>query len=551
MSNHASSNGTTSFLDETHTVFGHHKNVLLQWLFSIDHKRISIMYLIGVVVFFLVAALLGVLIRLELFAPGGQILTPDQYNRLFTLHGVIMTFLFVIPAIPAVLGNFLLPLQLGARDVSFPRLNLLTFWLYLAGAVLALITLFSGNFPDTGWTFYAPYSTQSASALAMALTAAFILGVSSILSGINFITTIHRLRAPGMTFFKMPLFVWGVYAASWVQVLATPIIGLTLLLVIAENVFQIGIFDPSLGGDPILYQHLFWIYAHPAVYLMVLPAFGVISEIVVTFSRRTIFGYKAIAISSLSIAFIGYFVWAHHLFTAGISDWARILFSFLTLFVAVPTGIKFYNWVATMYKASIVFASPMLWILGVIFSFTIAGLTGVSLALLNVDIQTHDTYYVVAHFHFTMLGGVGFLFFAAVHYWFPKMTGRMYNESVAKVSFWMIFIGLYLLWVPMFIAGYMGMPRRYFDYLPEYEIYHQIASLGSWIIVPGFFVMFGNLFKGALSGEKAADNPWNASTLEWYTSSPPPLANFNKLPYVDFEPYDYKEGKPVVKLDLS
>lgn len=535
-----------NFYEETHTVFGHHKNKLFQWIFSIDHKRIAILYLIVMMFFFIVAILVALSMRIELFSVGQQIMEPKTYNQAFTLHGTIMIFLFVVPGIPAVFGNFLLPLLIGARDVSFPRLNLLSWWFYMLGAILAIASLFIGQgFADTGWTFYAPYSVKTGTNVILALTAAYVLGLASILTGINFVVTIHRLRAPGMGFFKMPLFVWGLYSTAWIQILATPVIGITLILVILERTLGIGIFDPSKGGDPILYEHLFWIYSHPAVYLMILPAFGVVSEIIPTFCRRTIFGYRSIALSSILIAGIGYLVWGHHLFTSGMSEWTKIIFAFLTFFVAIPTGIKFFDWIATMYKASIVFATPMLWVLGTIVTFAIGGLTGLTLTTLGVDVHLHDTYFVVAHFHYTIFGGVVFMLFAAMHYWFPKFTGKMYDEVKAKIAFYSIFVGFNLLWFPMFLAGAYGMPRRYYDYLPEFEIYHRIAGIGAVITVISLFYMLYVLYKGFTQGKPCGNNPWDGTTLEWQISSPPPLENFKHIPYIDFEPYEYEKGKPV------
>lgn len=542
----------TSFYDKTHTVFGHHNSKILQWIFSIDHKRISLLYLFVMLGFFLVALCLALSMRLELLSPGQDIMSPGRYNQVFTMHGVIMIFLFIVPGIPAALGNFLLPLQIGARDVSFPRLNLLSWWVYVVGALIAISSLFIGDgFADTGWTFYAPYSIKTGTNVVWALSAAFILGLASILTGINFVVTIHRLRAPGMTFFKMPLFVWGLYSTAWIQILATPIIGISLVMVIFERLFGVGFFDPTKGGDPVLFEHMFWIYSHPAVYLMILPAFGIVSEIIPTFCRKPIFGYHSIAISSAMIAGIGYLVWGHHMFTSGISETIKLIFSVLTFLVAIPTGVKFFDWIATMYKASIEFKAPMIWAVGTFVTFIIGGLTGLILGTVGVDVYFHDTYFVVAHFHYTMLGGVAFLMFAGFHYWFPKITGRMYSEKHAKYAFYTVFVGFNLLWFPMFLAGAFGMPRRYFDYLPEFEIYHKFSGVGSWIFAIGIIYMLTTLYRGWRYGELAGSNPWNATTLEWQIPSPPQLENFGTIPYVDFQPYEYINGEPVHKMDLG
>jgi cytochrome c oxidase subunit 1 len=539
-----------SFYHETNTVLGLHRNPVLQWILSIDHKRIALLYMGVMFSLFFLAVAAALTMRAELFFPDSQFLEPKTYNQLFTFHGVTMIFLFIVPGIPAALGNFILPLMLGARDLSFPRLNLLSWWLYILGVVLGLSSLVTVHgFADTGWTFYTPFSIRTDTHMISTLTAVFILGLSSIMTGLNFVITIHRLRAPGMNFFRMPLFVWGLYATAWIQILATPVIGITLLLVILERTLGVGIFDPSKGGDPILYEHLFWIYSHPAVYLMILPGFGIISEVLPTFTRRTIFGYHTIAISSVSIAGIGYLVWGHHMFTSGMSDTARVIFSFLTFLVAIPTGVKIFDWVATLYKGSIVLATPMLWILGSILNFVIGGLTGVILGALGLDIHLHDTYFVVAHFHYTILGGVVFMFIGGLHYWYPKITGRLYDELRGKIAFGLMFVGFNLLWFPMFLAGILGNPRRYFNYLPTFTPFHQVAGVGAVLVALALVIVLFNFYRGLKNGKVAGSNPWNATTLEWHISSPPPLENFSKIPYVDFEPYEYENDQPAIKLD--
>ncbi|MDP2886225.1 MAG: cytochrome c oxidase subunit I [Ignavibacteria bacterium] len=515
---------------------------ILSWMLTTDHKRIGILYLGTILVFFFAAVVLGFLMRLEMLKPEGALVEPQTYNTFFTLHGIIMIFLFVIPIVPAVFGNFFLPLMIGAKDVFFPRLNLFSWWLFIAGGILALTSVFlPGGAADTGWTFYVPYSIRTTTNVIPALLAAFILGFSSIFTGLNFITTIHRMRAPGMTWFKMPLFVWASYATSWIQVLATPIIGITLLLVIIERLFGVGIFDPTLGGDPVLFQHMFWMYSHPAVYIIILPAMGVVSEIIPVFARRTIFGYNFIAYSSLAIAFFGSLVWAHHMFTVGMSDTGMFVFSLLTFLVSIPSAIKIFNWVATLYKGSIDLDVPLLFVLSFIVQFSIGGFTGLMLGALSVNIHVTDTYFVVGHFHYVMFGGTGFGFFAALHYWYPKMFGKMYKKGAAKIAWLLTTVGFNILYIPFLILGYAGMPRRYYHYLPQFQTLHVIATVGSWILVLGLIIMFVNLFLALRNGAKTSANPWGGETLEWTTPSPPPLENFDEIPVVTKGPYDYSK----------
>jgi len=514
------------------------------WLLTTDHKRIGLLYFWCIVTFFCVGVVLGLLLRLELFAPGETIMGAQTYNAVFTLHGVIMIFLFIIPGIPAAFGNLIMPIQIGARDVVFPKLNLFSWYLYVIGALLAVTSLFTGGGPpDTGWTFYVPFSAQTSTNVSLAAVAVFFLGFSSILTGLNFVTTIHRLRAEGMTWMRIPLFTWSLYATAWIQVLATPVIGITVALLFAERVIGTGLFDPTQGGDPIMFQHLFWIYSHPAVYIMVLPGMGVVSDIIPVFARKPAFGYKAIVVSSIAIAFAGSLVWAHHMYTSGMSDMAVLVFSFLTFIVAIPSAIKVFNWLATMYQGSILLDPPLLFALSFILLFTIGGLTGLVLGAAATDVHVHDTYFVVGHFHFVMFGGTGMAFFAAMHYWLPKIYGRMYDKTVATVAWIAINIGFLILYISMKVLGMQGMPRRYYDYVPEFTGLNQLSTIGSWILAVGLVLMFVNIFRGLFKGDPIGDNPWGGASLEWQIPSPPPHSNFGEEdPVVTHGPYDFKKA---------
>lgn len=528
-------NKHVSFLEHQ----GKYKGIFA-WIFATDHKRIAFLYMYAIAAFFLVGAILGLLMRFELVAPGETIIKPQTYNGLFTVHGIIMIFMVVIPGLSAVFGNFFLPILIGAKDVSFPKLNNFSWWLFMFGSILAVASqLLKSGPPDTGWTFYAPYSTTTGTSVIIATTAAFILGFSSILTGLNFIVTVHRMRAPGMKFFNMPLFPWSIYATAWIQLLATPVVGITLIMLIAERLFGIGFFNPDLGGDPVLFQHLFWIYSHPAVYIMILPAMGVITEIIPTFCQKRVYGYKAIALSSLAIAGVGFLVWGHHMYTSGMSEQARWFFSLLTFIVAVPSAIKVFNWISTMYKGSIDMKPPFIFALAFIFLFMIGGLTGLILGSVATDIQVHDTSFIVAHFHYIIFGGMGFAFFAAIHYWLPKMYGKMYNFKRANISAVSLFIGFNLLYFPQFIIGIQGMPRRYFDYLPRFQWAQIVSTVGGVILVSAVILMIYNLIMGVRKGAKAPANPWHGSTLEWQIDSPPSLENFESAPIVKENPYDY------------
>jgi cytochrome c oxidase subunit 1 len=516
------------------------------WLLTTDHKRIALLYLISVTTMFLFGGLAATLIRFHLLTPSGALMTADTYNKAFSAHGIVMVFFFLVPVVPAVLGNFCLPLMIGARDLAFPRLNLASWYIYMAGAVMILWVIFSGGI-DTGWTFYTPFSSKASHTdVIPAIIAIAIAGFSSIFTGLNFIATVHYLRAPGMTWSRLPLFVWSLYATSIILLLATPVLTIALLLVSFERIFGIGIFDPALGGDPILFQHLFWFYSHPAVYIMILPGMGIVSEIITCFSRKNVFGYKYIVLASLGIAVIGFLVWAHHMFVAGTSVYAAAVFSLLSYCVAIPSAIKVFNWTATLYRGSITYHTPMLYALGFIGLFTLGGLTGLFLAALGLDVHVHDTYFVIAHFHFIMVGGTVMAYLGGIHYWWPKITGRLYPEGWGRLSAMLIFVGFLLTFLPQFVLGYLGMPRRYYAYPPEFQILNVLSTAGASILAVGYALPLTYLIWSLRYGPAAGSNPWHATGLEWQTPSPPPPHNFAEVPVVDCGPYEYSTEETVI-----
>jgi cytochrome c oxidase subunit 1 len=509
-----------------------------------DHKRIALLYLISITLMFFVGGAAATVIRLQLMTPTSELVRTETYNKLFTMHGVIMVFFFLIPSIPAVLGNFFLPMMIGAKDLAFPRLNLLSWYIYLIGASLTLWAIISGG-TDTGWTFYTPYSTTSSNTNVLPMALGILVnGFSSILTGLNFVVTIHRMRAPGLTWFRLPLFLWSIYATSIIFLLGTPVLATALALVAAERILQIGIFDPALGGDPVLFQHLFWFYSHPAVYIMILPGMGVVSEVLPCFARKSAFGYKAIAFSSVGIAVLGFLVWGHHMFVAGTSVYAAMAFSFMSYLVAIPSAIKVFNWTATLYKGSISYATPMLFCLGFIGLFTIGGLTGLFLAALGMDVHVHDTYFVIAHFHFIMVGGMVMAYMGGLHYWWPKISGRMYPEGWGKLAALIVFMGFLLTFLPQFVLGYLGMPRRYAHYAPEYQVLNVMSSAGASILAVGYLLPLVYFIWSLKYGKVAGPNPWGATGLEWQTPSPPPPDNFETTPVVTAGPYEYSVWEP-------
>jgi cytochrome c oxidase subunit 1 len=511
------------------------------WLFTVDHKRIALLYLGTITLMFFIGGAAAVLFRLELATPQGDVVISETYNKLFSAHGIIMVFFFLIPSIPATLGNFLVPMMIGARDLAFPRLNLLSWYLLVIGALFALGAILAGGV-DTGWTFYTPYSSvYSNTFVVVTIIGVFLAGFSSILTGLNFIITIHTMRAPGLTWFRLPLFIWAHYATSMINILGTPVVAITLGLVVLERVFGLGIFNPSLGGDPVLFQHLFWFYSHPAVYIMVLPSMGVVSEVITCFSRKRIFSYRFVAFSSIAIAVLGFLVWGHHMFVSGQSLYASMIFSILSMFVAIPSAVKVFNWTATLYGGSISYSTPLLYGLGFIGLFTIGGLTGVLIASLGVNVHVHDTYFIVAHFHYIMVGGALMGYLGGLHYWWPKISGRIYPEGWAKFAALVIFVGFNLTFFPQFILGYLGMPRRYHAYPEEFQVLNVMSSAGASILAVGYIIPMIYLLWSMRYGKPAGANPWGSTGLEWQTPSPPPTNNFEETPIVTREVYDYRK----------
>jgi cytochrome c oxidase subunit 1 len=526
-------------------------NTITSWLLTTDHKRIAILYMISITLFFFVGGAAATLMRLELLTPQGDLVTSETYNKLFTIHGVVMVWFFLIPSIPTVLGNFLVPMMIGARDLAFPKLNLASWYLFMIGGAFTLFSIITGGV-DTGWTFYTPYSSTYANGHVIAMaTGIFIAGFGSILTGLNFLVTVHKMRAPGMTWFRLPIFIWSLYATSVILVLATPVLAITLVLMGLERAFGVGIFNPALGGDPLLFQHLFWFYSHPAVYIMILPGMGVVTELIPCFARRKLFGYRFVAFASLLIGLFGFLVWGHHMFVSSQSIYAGMIFSFLSFMVAIPSAIKVFNWTATLYKGSIQFQTPMLYALGFLGLFTIGGLTGLFLACLAVDVHVHDTYFVIAHFHYIMVGGMVMAYLGGIHFWWPKMTGRLYPELLAKLSAVTIFLGFNLTFFPQFILGYLGMPRRYHVYAPEFQVLNVLSTAGASILAVGYVLPLAYLLWSLRWGRVSGRNPWQATGLEWATASPPPPDNFERTPVVTEEPYAYDPQAAEAELEAA
>ena len=537
----------TSTVEDLPPSYLNKENTLFSWLCSTDHKRIALLYFGSITMFFFLGGAAAALMRLNLLSPAGALVSHESYNRLFTLHGVVMVWFFLVPAVPVTLGNFILPLMLGARDLAFPRLNLLSWYLFVTGGLITLWALFWGGL-NTGWTFYTPLSTNYTNGhVVLAVVGIFISGFSSIATGVNFIVTIHRLRAPGLTWYRLPVFAWSLYATSVIYVLGTPVLAMTLILLAFERIFHVGVFDSRIGGDPLLFQHLFWFYSHPAVYIMILPGFGVVSEVITAFSRKALFGYKFVVWASMSIAVISFLVWGHHMFVAGQSIYSAIVFSLLSYLVAVPSAIKVFNWLGTLHKGYIRFDAPMLYALGFLGLFTMGGLTGLFVAALGADVHLTQTYFVVAHFHYIMVGGMVSAFFAGLHYWWPKITGRLYPEIWARVAAFMIFFGFNLTFFPQFILGYLGMPRRYAEYPPEFQVLNVMSSAGATVLALAYVMPLVYLTYSLLRGERAPANPWNSTGLEWQTQSPPRTENFTVVPVITEPPYNYPRPEDRVR----
>ena len=535
----ASSESPVNYLNATYGI--------KSWLLTTDHKRIALLYLTSITFMFLVGGIAATLMRIHLIEPEGALFQPETYNKMFSIHGIVMVFFFLIPSIPAVLGNFLVPMMVGARDLAFPKINLLSWYLYITGSLFILYAIMAGGV-DTGWTFYPPYSSIYAHThVIAAVLGIFITGFSSILTGLNFIVTIHKMRAPGMTWFRMPLFLWSIYATSVIFILGTPVVAITLGLIGLERFFHVGIFDPALGGDPVLFQHMFWFYSHPAVYIMILPGMGVISELIPCFSKKRIFGYGFVAFSSMAIAVISFLVWGHHMFVTAQSIYAGLIFSVLSFLVAIPSAIKVFNWTATLYKGSISYSAPMLYALGFIGLFTMGGLTGLFLASLATDVHLNGTYFIVAHFHYIMVGGAVMAYLGGIHFWWPKMTGRLYPDGWARFAALVIFVGFNLTFFPQFMLGYLGMPRRYAVYPAEFQVLNVMSSAGASILGVGYLIPLIYLIWSMRYGPIAGPNPWGATGLEWQTPSPPPTENFEEIPVVTEDAYNYPGSEVTVR----